>query len=298
MLAELAERDASGDVARIYAEIRELCAVPYVSSMQRHLATRPGWLPWAWAALRPAFLDGTAQEAAWRLAGPVDAPPLPRLSESALRVLGVDAEAERSIRATCESFVRVSPTNLMFSGLLRRLLSEVPAGRAARARAGSGSDGAARADGHEGWTPPPALPALPALVDLAALPPAQRAVVMELGTEVAGQPFVPGLYRMLAHWPAYLAHLATVLRPRFADPATAACCRAVLDRIDAAVPAVFARLPGTPASPPAPPGDEHADVVAALDRYRETSPQMIVLGSLVRDALPAGPGHATPAGRY
>jgi len=35
MLAELAERDATGDLARIYAEIRTLCAVPYVSSMQR-----------------------------------------------------------------------------------------------------------------------------------------------------------------------------------------------------------------------------------------------------------------------
>src|SRR5262245_8886226 len=167
MLAELAERDATGDVARIYGEIRELCAVPYVSSMQRHLATRPGWLPWAWTAVRPAFVDGSAQEAAWRVSGPTDAPPLPRLSESALRVLGVDAAAERSIRATCESFVRVSPTNLMFSGLLRRLLSgEHPSGRAT-------------AGGVSRWTPPAALPSLPALVDPAAMTPAQRAVLME-----------------------------------------------------------------------------------------------------------------------
>jgi len=44
MLAELQERDATGEIARIYAEIRRLWAVPYVSSLQRHLATRPGWL--------------------------------------------------------------------------------------------------------------------------------------------------------------------------------------------------------------------------------------------------------------
>jgi hypothetical protein len=274
MLAELAERDATGEVARIYGEIRELCAVPYVSSMQRHLATRPGWLPWAWAAVRPAFVDGSAQEAAWRAAGPTDAPPLPRLSGSALRVLGVDADAERSIRATCESFVRVSPTNLMFSGLLRRLLSgERPGGH-------ESTGGTAR------WTPPAALPSLPALVDPAAMPPDQSAVLMELGTEVGGRPFVPGLYRMLAHWPAYLAHVATVLRPRFDDPATAASCRAALARIDAEVPAVFARLPAPPPSPAMPPREEHADVLAALDRYRGTSPQMIVLGALLRDALP------------
>lgn len=288
MLAELSERDATGEVARIYTEIRELCAVPYVSSMQRHLATRPGWLSWAWAALRPAFADGSAQEAAWRAVGRLDAPPLPRLSESALRLLGVDAEGERAIRATCESFVRVSPTNLVFSGLLRHLLTGERPGGARRAAAA----------GDRRWTPPPALPALPPLVDLASVPPAQRAVVLELATEVAGQPFVPGLYRILAHWPAYIAHVATVLRPRFGDTATAACCRAVLERIDAVVPAVFARLPLLSESPPIPPRGEHTEVLAALERYRETSPQMVVFGTLIRDALPAGAGPAAPAGRY
>jgi hypothetical protein len=273
MLPELAERDATGDVARIYAEIRALCAVPYVSSMQRHLATRPGWLEWAWAALRPVFADGAAQTAAWRLVGTLDAPPLPPLSPSALRVLGVDAGGARAIRAACESFVRVSPTNLVFSGLLRRLL--------AGERPGGGHGG------RDGWTPPPDPGALPPLVDPAGLPADQRAVLLGLGTEVDGRPFVPGLYRMLASWPAYLAHVATVLRPRFTDPATSAACRAVLDRIDGAVPALLARLPALPATPPAPPREQHGAVLAALERYRETSPQMVVFGALLRDALPA-----------
>ncbi len=284
MLAELSERDATGDLAEIYAEIRRLCAVPYVSSMQRHLATRPGWLTWAWAAVRPAFADGSAQEAAWRVSGVSDVAPLPRLSRSALRVLGVDADGERAIRATCESFVRVSPTNLVFSALLRRLLS------------GDRPRGDRDHGGASWWAPPPALPALPRLVDLEALPPAERAVALELGTEVAGQPFVPGLYRMLAHWPSYLAHVATVLRPRFTDARTAAGCRAVLERIDATVPEVFARLPALPATPPTPPREQHGEVLAALERYRETSPQMIVFGSLIRDALPAEDGGVTAAG--
>ena len=45
MLAELNEADATGDIARIYADVRRLCAVPYVSALYRHLATRPGVLP-------------------------------------------------------------------------------------------------------------------------------------------------------------------------------------------------------------------------------------------------------------
>ena len=62
MLAELSETDARGEIARIYAEVRALCAVPYVSSLHRHLATRPGWLEWCWAAVRPAYLSGDALE--------------------------------------------------------------------------------------------------------------------------------------------------------------------------------------------------------------------------------------------
>ena len=54
MLAELAERDAAGAIAKIYAEIRRLWAVPYVSSLPRHLRLPCGWLEWVWAALTGA----------------------------------------------------------------------------------------------------------------------------------------------------------------------------------------------------------------------------------------------------
>src|SRR5262247_1284245 len=99
MLAELQERDATGPIAVIYAEIRRLWAVPYVSSMQRHLAARPGWLEWVWAAVRPACASGRAQLAAWGVADQRDLPRLHPILREALRVWDVDAEAERAIRA-------------------------------------------------------------------------------------------------------------------------------------------------------------------------------------------------------
>lgn len=273
MLTELAEKDATGDIARIYAEIRETCAVPYVSSLQRHLATRPGWLEWAWAAARPAFIDGTAQTAAWQAAADVHVPPLPQLTPSAMSVFGVDEAGIDQIRAVADMFVRVSPTNLMLSGLLRMLLAgERPHGEPH--------------DVNPTWSPPAPLPTLPAMVHPDALAADNRAVMMRFGTEVANQPFVPGLYRMLGQWPVYLAHLATVLVPRFDDAATKAGCADVLARIDARVPDIFASLPLLAESPPAPPESEFADILAALERYRETSPEMIVFGTLIRDALP------------
>ena len=135
VLAELAERDAAGEIAAIYADIRRLWAVPYVSSLQRHLASRPGWLEWVWAALHPVFADGRAQTAAWQAVALVDVPRLAPIARDALRVWGVDAAGEATIRAVCESFVRVSPVNLVLSGLLRRLLDgERPHGGARRRR--------------------------------------------------------------------------------------------------------------------------------------------------------------------
>ena len=151
MLAELQERDATGEIARIYAEIRRLWAVPYVSSLQRHLATRPGWLEWTWAALGPAFTSGRAQTAARRAADGLVVPRLARIPREALAVWGLDAAAQDAVRAACASFARVAPVNLVLAGLLRRLLGgERPAGAPAPEAA---------------WTPPPPLGALPPLVD-------------------------------------------------------------------------------------------------------------------------------------
>ncbi len=272
MLAELAERDARGATAAIYEEIRRLWGVPYVSSMQRHLATRPGWLEWVWASVGPAFAGGQAQTAAWSAVERLEAPRLSPIPRDAFRVWGVDAAAERTVAAVCAGFVRVSPVNLVLAGLLRRLLDgERPAGPA-RATAP--------------WTPPLTLAAPPAPVDPAALDAAGRGVLLSLGGTVDGQPFVPGLYRILAGWPAFLAHLATVLRPCLADPATQAACRQVNEAIDLVVPGIFASLPPLAERPPMPARVEFPGVLAALDAYQRTSPEMVVVGRMVGRALP------------
>jgi hypothetical protein len=273
MLPELLERDARGEIAVIYDEIRRLWAVPYVSSMQRHLATRPGWLEWVWASVGPAFTSGRAQMAAWAAVERIDVPRLPAIPREALRIWGVDAAGERAIRVACASFVRVSPVNLVLSGLLRRLLS------------GERPVGTARAEAQ--WAPPPALAALPALVDVRALDATARSVLMSLGTTVGGEPFVPGLYRMLAGWPPFLAHIATVFRPCLAEALTQDACRRVDETVAATVPGVFADLPPLAEGRPMPDRIEIAGVLEALDTYKRTSPEMVVAGRMIGAALPA-----------
>jgi hypothetical protein len=49
---------------------------------------------------------------------------------------------------------------------------------------------------------------------------------------------------------------------------------------------VLALLPPLPDAPPRPPAGDVPAVLAALDTYRKTSPEMVVFGRMLGDALP------------
>lgn len=88
MAGEISEDQATGEIAEIFAELKVLCGVPYVSAIHRYLAAKPGFLEWAWAAVAPAFRDGQAQEAGWRAAAGLTLPPLDPIPAAALRAWG------------------------------------------------------------------------------------------------------------------------------------------------------------------------------------------------------------------
>ena len=83
-----------------------------------------------------------------------------------------------------------------------------------------------------------------------------------------------------------LAHVATVLRPLLDDGATRAACGRLLAAVDAETGPVFAGLPPWPDSPPRPAAEDVPTVLTALDTYRKTSPEMVVFGRMLGDALP------------
>ena len=98
--------------------------------------------------------------------------------------------------------------------------------------------------------------------------------------------FIPGLYRLLAHWPAYVAHVAVELKPLFTRPEIVDVCRDVVGRIDTIGPALTEGLVAGPLPFDAATAER---LRLSLRVYRgTTSPQMIVFSTLLRDALPAG----------
>jgi hypothetical protein len=269
LLAELPEDRATGAIAVIYDEIRRFSGVPYVSSLQRYLATMPGVLEWAWAAIRPAMVTGVVPETGWRLANSVRLTPLPAVSEAVRAAWQLDAGAYAAIGVIAENFVRVSPVNLITGACLRLLLTEPPP-------KGPGIE--------DTWNPPMMLPPMPGNVDPQALPPEHRAVMMRFATEVDGAPFIPALYRQLVRFPAFLAWLADQLVPRLTAPETNAARTAFRADALSAAPAIVTRLPGLPPRP-APDAETRRRVLATIDRYAETSPEMTMFGRLILDVI-------------
>lgn len=270
LLGELSEDAATGRIAEIYREIRTSSGVPYVSSLQRYLATLPGVLEWTWDALRPAMVSGAIPRTGWRLAESVRLSPAEPVPAATLRGWGIGADDLAAIRNIAANFVRVSPVNLVTGACLARLLNgDRPSG-----------------DGFpEPWTPPGMLPPMPGNTEPAALPHAEREMLMRFVTLMDGKPFVPALYRQLAHFPPVLAWLARELAPRFAAPETADARTAFRASAIEAAPAIVARLPGLPDS--APPDDATTRrMLATIDRYAGTSPEMTMFGQLILHALP------------
>jgi len=272
-LPELSEADATGDIARIYGEIRAASGVPYVSTLQRFLATLPGVLEYGWAVVRPAMVAGVASDAAWRAAKAAAPPPLPPMSPAVMRLLGVDGDDLGTIRNIAANFARVSPVNVVTGAMLEPVVTGAPM-----------PSGAGFAD--QEMPIPAMLDDMPGLPAMDSLSDDLRTALSGLMVPIGGQPFLPALYRQFARWPAFAAYLAAVIPPRRQDAGVVAAeARAIGGIVDAGR-ALYAKLPPPKVDTPAPDAATAALIVEAIARYRTTSADMICTGQALLLALP------------
>ena len=66
--SETSEADAPSQIRAICEEIRELCGIPMVALIFRHLASHPDVLEEIWEAIGPSFRNGQIQETALQVA--------------------------------------------------------------------------------------------------------------------------------------------------------------------------------------------------------------------------------------
>jgi hypothetical protein len=272
-LPELAERDATGELAAIYAEIKRLGGVPMVALIFRHLATIPGTLEWMWNAVGPAWRSGQLQEAAWRVARSVPLEPLVSIPRAALRAWSVDAAGEREILDVLVAYNRANPENMLTMLCVLRLLPGRNWGQTPIQRIQEPELSKLESD--------PSLSIVP-MADITKLP---REVLDVLDLVAApGEPGAPcvvqSLYRHFCHRPAFLAAIVMSLRARFDDGSIERAVGAVHAAMSREADAIVRSLQ----APPAP----DARIEAVCARFSgSVIPQMIVVGRLIEKALPA-----------
>lgn len=190
----VAEAAATGETADLFADIRATVGVRVVNLVWRHLATMDGALPWAWAAVKPLYLQGMADAAAIHFREGIA---LPRLGSLA-------GDQPASVDAVLASYDHSNTINLFALGALVAWL------RGEAAAQGSPESGSRLA------APDVTLPKLASEEDVT---PETWTRVLRLN-RFGDQPrplILASMYRHLAHAPSFLAEVESALAPLDAD---------------------------------------------------------------------------------
>ena len=186
----IAEAAATGETAELFADIRATIGVRVVNLVWRHLATFDGALPFAWAAVKPLYERGIADQAVllYRRAMVV-----PRLGSLA-------GDEPASVDAVLASYDHSNTINLFTLGALAAWLRR---------------DVSLDSRPVEGPRIAPPDVVLPKLADEADVAPETWQRVLRLNTlGDTNRPLIlASMYRHLAHAPAFLERIETVLAP-------------------------------------------------------------------------------------
>jgi hypothetical protein len=274
-IAAVTEAEASGETAAIFADIRAVYGVSVVNLIWRHLAVFPGALPWAWATVRPLYLDGTIARQAAALRAARQLPALPMLPPEACAAAGLGMAEMARIGTVLDSYERTNPMALIALSVLEQ--------RLAGAEAAAGPVESAAPVPEAG----PEL-RLPALLGLGQMAPETVALVRRLngiGTD-RSDPILVSMYRHLAHWPPYLALAWALLAPLHADGRLQAAIAAAWRQAQRQALAILAggAAPRDITLPPDLPA-----VADAIARFTgDAICRMVVVCGTLRAATPAG----------
>ncbi len=187
------ETAATGEIADLFADIRATVGVRVVNLVWRHLATLDGALPWAWAALKPLYLEGLPDQAAIRFRETMMVP----------RLTALAGDAPVSVDDVLASYDHSNTINLFALGALVAWLRGETAGHGTPHR------------GPRLSAPDVTMPKLATEADVTS---DTWALVLRLNRfGDSRQLILASMYRHLAHAPAFLQRLERALTLPQAD---------------------------------------------------------------------------------
>lgn len=269
----IAEADATGEIADLYADIRATLGVPLVNLIWRSLAAIPGGLAWAWPAVKPLYEAGLIQGEARALRKNQRLPAMRPMPRAALQAVGIDTAAERTVRDILESYDRGNPLNLIALSALLAILRDEASAENNRKPAAAGPDA-------------PLSVSLPPLLPLDTMADDTMTLIRAVNRIGARgrDHIVVSMPRHLAHWPGFLSLYWALLAPLDASGALSRCIDAVV--ADGQLRGM--RLAGALAKNEQPPAQSRDMIVATLDDFvRNAISRMIPVVSLLKQAMPA-----------
>jgi hypothetical protein len=268
--AEIAEADATERTREIYDDFKASIGLPMVNLVYRHMATTPGCLEWAWALLKPHFVNGAFERAGEALVASLELGDAISISGDALRRAGVDAAALSTITRTLDAYNRANPMNLIALAALKRELED-PA------------PGGGTMPTEDGALPRRPTPALPPMAAVETLPAETRSVLLTLAAQagVGATPVVPTLYRHLTDWPDFLELAAKVA----AGPAEDGRVDRGAHDLQAAADRAARRLPRYAPSHSAPNARQRQNILDLIGLFPALIARMIVIGAYLRRAV-------------
>ena len=267
----ISDSAATGLIAEIYADIRRVYRVGVVNLIWRHLATIPGGLPWVWSTIRPLYVNGTVGREAAALRAALSFPKLPPWPTVVLSSAGLQDEDIAGIRTVLAAYDRTNAMALLaFLAVEFRLERVLPPGEVVVSAA----------------IPVPAEPerelSLPPMLALSDMSPSTAEVVLAINRlgAIHREPILASMYRHLAHWPAYLALVWTVLAPLKLDRRLD---RAIEDAIPQARARAWPLVAQLPTSLPAIRAATARGVSRSIDRFAgDVIAKMVVICSMLR----------------
>ncbi len=192
------ESDATGKVAEIYADIRQVLGTSVVNLIWRNLATIPGALEWTWIAAKPLYF-GPAPRFAETVRRAIDFPVVPSFSHDTLAAAGLSNDDVARIRDILDSY---HYTNALALVVLSALVMHF---EPTQQDPVTPSNGAPRPPGVK----------LPELPPMQSLKPEVVRLIEELNGfgEDTDKSLIASMYRHLGYWPTYLSLVRTMLVP-------------------------------------------------------------------------------------
>lgn len=271
---EISEVDATGEIAKIYAEIRAELRVPVVNQIYRRLAAAPGGLEWAWPFVQAVTRSGDLERAARRL---IEAVPFDEVSPSMVdefRDLGVDSDMKAEVCTVLDAYNRSNPMNLIAVKLLDNALLAGQSAPILGARPEPVSD-----------IP---TPTLPPLVDIDVGGPDLRDIFLRLARQASGEDatIIPTLFRHLGGWPDFLKAAADGIDTLVERDALASITKG----LDAAATTWAHRLRietnNETGAVPVPVGHSVHSIHELLESFTFAISGMIVIGAWLRRQIP------------